>query len=286
MNHYYELAERNLSQYINRIEQFPLLKYEEEINLANKWRYEGDKNAARELVNSNLRYVVPVALRYKKYGLPAFDLIQQGNLGLMVAVQRFDPSRGTRLLKYALFWIRTFIQDFITRSLKIVRIGTTRAERKIIGGAKKAKNNLTLAKKEITNEEIAKELQVDEKYFEEYQKFLNSRNTYLDSPISIDDSRPLLERISSSEDPESILAQKDEEAYRLALLHDAIESLNEREQYIVRERLLTDNPIGLKEIAEKLNISMERVRQIEKRAFEKIKDNITSNKKLLSYQKN
>lgn len=269
-----------LALYIRRVESYPILTEDEEYSLARRWRYEGDIEAARQLALCNLRYVVPIAYRYHKtFSLPLFDLIQEGNVGVMVAVHRFDPEKGVRFLKYAIYWIKAFIQDYVRRFLKIVKIGTTRLERKLLSGMKKLKNTVLMREKD-KNERLAGEEKLEDKLDLKEEEFIKFKRLLAQDEVSLDfsyskddgsDSRPLLEKIATTQDPESILAQKDEEAYSFGMLYEAIDLLDSREKFVIHNRYISEEPKTLREIASHLNISTERVRQLENKALKKIK---------------
>lgn len=262
--------------YLNEINKIPSLSEEEEFKLSSTYKKTGDLLAAQKLVTSHLKLVAKIAMSYKGYGLPIVELVSEGNLGLMQAVKKFDPQKGFRLSTYAIWWIKAAIQEYVLRSWSLVKIGTTAAQKKLFFNLGKIKRKIhTLESRKISAadyEFIAKELDVTEKEVREMDLRMN-QDYSLDDPISNnEDSISLLEIIPTSEhDQETLLANYEEGKQNTEYLMLAIKELNDREQYIIQERRLSENPMTLEQLSAKYNISKERVRQIEERALEKMK---------------
>jgi RNA polymerase sigma-32 factor len=258
----------SLALFRREIRRFPRLSREEEYRLAKRWRENRDREAARALVCANLYSVVAIAREYRHFGLPEMDLVQEGTIGLMHAVKRFDPDRGFRLITYASWWIRAAIHDFILRSWSIVRVGTTKLQRKIFAGLKRAKEAIA-AMEGKGRGEVAERYGISEHAYQE------AVNAYLQRDISIDadeEGRALVEALPSPEpDPEQKVLTEDWRNYQNRSLMAALSTLPARDQLIVRRRHLSETPASLKELAAELGISIERVRQLEARALQKIK---------------
>jgi RNA polymerase sigma-32 factor len=229
--------------------------------------------AAEKLVVSNLRFVVKIAHEYRNYGVKLADLIQEGNIGLMHAVKKFDPYKGYRLISYAVWWIRAYIQNFIIKSWSLVKIGTTQAQRKLFFKLGQAKRKLeALSQKNPEFGEIAESLGVKETEIEEMDQRLTYRDLSLDSYISGEGETSHLDNLTyKGEDQETSLIKKEEMDIVKRNIAGALTNLNERESYIVRHRIMTDSPITLQEIGNKYNITRERARQIEKQALKKLR---------------
>lgn len=275
----------NLKRYLNEVYKVPVLTNEEEIKYA-KLKEEGDLNAAKILISSHLRLVVKIAFLYKRYGLPLMDLIAEGNIGLMKAVKDFTLTKGCKLATYAMWWIRASIQDFILKSWSLVKIGTTAAQKKLFFNLSKIKNKILFYnQKELTNDNIsyiANELNVPEYEVKTMDMRLSKHDISLNkSSKKVDDeNREIGELVPSKYGtPESILISKDTENKRKILLQNAINTLNDREKEIFICRKLTENPLTLKDLSKKYNISGERIRQIEEGALKKIKDFIINSGK-------
>lgn len=272
-------SEDNLSRYLKEIRKFPLLTGEEEFMLAKRWQNHGDIDAAHKLVTSHLRLVAKIAAGYRGYGLPLSELISEGNIGMMQAVKRFDPDRGFRLVTYAIWWIRAAIQEYILHSWSLVKIGTTAAQKKLFFNLRNLKNQMqaiddgTLTPENV--ESIAKHLNVPEADV----VMMNSRLTCLDYSLNVPIRTDMTEEwqdwlVDETETQEIKLAAKQEHQYRKQLLNQAIEILNERESYIFTHRALSEEPMTLESLSHQLGISRERVRQIEMKAFDKIRKSI------------
>lgn len=276
-----------LQKYISDIRKFPILTADEELALALQWRDFHNKDSAHKLVTSHLRLVVAAAHKYKGYGLPILDLIAEGNIGLMQAVKKFDPDKGFRLATYAMWWIRAAIQDYILRSWSLVKIGTTMAQKKLFFGLGKAKRQIeAFDSGELHPEDvkqISENLDVPEFEVVNMNRRLIGGDASLDTPINEDESSTSWgEMLPSNEASQEIaLSTKQEEDFRHLLLEKALEEMPQREREILTARRLTDPPIILDELSEKFEISRERVRQIENRAYERLKENMQ--KLLITY---
>lgn len=271
-----------LYSYMEKIKQFPVLTDEEEAKLIQNFKEKGDLQAAQKLITSHLRLSLKIALTYRRYGLPVSDLISEANIGLMQAVKKFDTSKKVRLSTYAILWIKAALNDFVLRSWSLVKIGTVAAQKKLFYNLSKIKARLGLYEnKELEPQvvkQIAHELVVDEKDVVEMNQRL-SGDTSLNSVVGNSDDESI-EKIDlltdKSQNIEGRLAQKQEANFRRKILLEGLSRLNEREQYIVKNRMLTEEPETLEDIGSKFNISRERVRQIEKRAFEKLSAEVKS----------
>lgn len=270
------LEDGGLHAYLEQIRQFPVLSEDEEISLIQAFKERGDLQAAQKLITSHLRLAVKIALTYRRYGLPTADLISEANIGLMQAVKKFDTAKNVRLSTYAILWIKAALNDFVLRSWSLVKIGTVAAQKKLFYNLGRIKARLGLYdNKELEPsvvKQIAGELVVDEKDVVEMNRRLSGDSSLNTSVRGSDDEN--VERIDlladKSENIEARLAGKQEAEYKRQILLQSIAKLNEREQFIVKNRMLTDNPLTLDDIGNRFNISRERVRQIEKRAFEKL----------------
>lgn len=263
-----------LELYISEINRFPILKADEEFQLAVRFKKHNDMEAAEKLVVSNLRFVVKIAHKYRSYGIALTDLIQEGNIGLMHAVKKFDPYKGYKLLSYAVWWIRAYIQNFIIRSWSLVKIGTTQTQRKLFFKLGEARRRLeTISQKNPEFREIAESLGVREDEVKEMDLRLTHRDLSLDAPIdSEDESRTIIGCLPyEGEDQETMLIKKEHGDLVKRNIAGALAKLNERESYIIRNRVMADNPETLQEIGNRYNITRERARQIEKRALKKLR---------------
>ena len=271
----FEAPGSDINAYISSVHQFPLLSEEKELELANRLQKNKDLDAARELVLSHLRVVVSVSRQYLNYGLSQGDIIQEGNIGLMKAVRRFDPQRGVRLYSFAIHWIKAEINEFVLKNWKIVKIATTKAQRKLFFNLRSLKNKLgydTSLNSEDA-ESIAESLNVSkDDVFEMNQRLIST-----DSPLEGTSGSigPIDYLTHDNSDPAEITANNQEASYDFNLLHNAISKLDERSQSIISERWLKpqngSKSKTLKEIACELNISAERVRQIESNALKSLK---------------
>lgn len=265
----------NLSRYLQEIRKFPLLTREEEFMFAKNWAEQGDVKAAHRMVTSHLRLVAKIAMGYRGYGLPLGELISEGNVGLMQAVKKFDPDRGFRLATYAMWWIKASIQEYVLHTWSLVKIGTTAAQKKLFFNLRKMKGQIkALEDGDMTPENVAfisEALNVPEGDVISMNRRLTAPDSSLNAPLRIDGEGEWQDwLVDDSPTQEDILGDQQELDGRRQLLAGAIKTLNERERHIFNERRLTENPKTLEELSEEYNISRERVRQIEVRAFEKV----------------
>jgi RNA polymerase sigma-32 factor len=271
-------GEQSLNRYLAEIRKFPVLTAEQEYMLAKRYREHGDPEAAAQLVTSHLRLVAKIAMGYRGYGLPMADLISEGNVGLMQGVKKFDPDRGFRLATYAMWWIKAAIQEYILRSWSLVKMGTTAAQKKLFFNLRRMKKNLEayedadLHPEDVTR--IANDLGVPEQEVVNMnRRMMLGGDGSLNAPMRggeegsgewqdwLADDRPL---------PDEAVAEAEELQLRQEMLAEAMQSLNERERHILTERRLTDKPQTLEELSQTYDVSRERIRQIEVRAFEKL----------------
>jgi RNA polymerase sigma-32 factor len=266
------LQDNNLEKYMSEVRKYPLLSREEEHALATRYRDTGDIDAARRLVVSNLRFVVKVAHEFRGYGMRLLDLIQEGNIGLMVAVKKFDPSRGYRLISYAVWWIRAYMKSFALAGWSTVKVGTTEAGRRLFFSLRKAKAKLTGKNGDApTKEELAHELEVDVGDVEEMELRLAARDFSLDAEAPNAGGTHLDSLPSPGQSQEERYAEEESRAIVARSVGAAIEKLTDKERYIVEQRFMEDPPKTLNEIGEEFGITRERVRQLEARALEKIR---------------
>ena len=268
-------AEGNLSRYLQDIRKFPMLTPDEEYMLARRWADHGDTEAAHKLVTSHLRLVAKIAMGYRGYGLPVAELISEGNVGMMQAVKRFDPERGFRLATYAMWWIRASIQEYILHSWSLVKIGTTAAQKKLFFNLRKLKGQLQAIEDGDMSPEnvsaIARQLDVPEQDVINMNRRLTSPDHSLNAPLRVDGEGEWQDwLVDEDQDQERDYAENEELELRRRLLMKGMECLNEREQHILTERRLSDEPKTLEELSQEYGVSRERVRQIEVRAFEKL----------------
>ncbi|HPK22233.1 MAG TPA: RNA polymerase sigma factor RpoH [Smithella sp.] len=261
-----------LNLYIAEINRFPLLTAEEEFKLAVRLKKYNDVSAAEKLIVSNLRFVVKIAHEYRNYGFKLSDLIQEGNIGLIHAVKKFDPYKGYRLISYAVWWIRAYIQNYLIRSWSIVKIGTTQAQRKLFFKLNQTKKELeNLSRKNPEFSEIATSLGVKDSEVEEMDLRMGARDVSLHEIINDESSNSHIDFLAyEGDDQEVSLIKKEEKSLVQRNIAGALANLNERESYIILNRVMSDNPKTLQEIGEKYNISRERARQIEKQALKKM----------------
>ena len=274
-------SEGNLAIYLQEIKKFPILTAEEEYMLAKRYKEHGDTEAAHKLVTSHLRLVAKIAMGYRGYGLPVTDLISEGNVGIMQAVKKFDPERGFRLATYAMWWIRAQIQEYVLHSWSLVKIGTTAAQKKLFFNLKKLKNQLSsIDSGDLSPEnarEIATRLNVKEGEVLDMNNRLFSGDQSLNVQVGDEGDTEWQDMLVDSNDThDNLIANKDELKYRKKIFEQAIEILNEREKEIITLRKLQDKPVKLEELSKKFNISRERVRQIEEKAFEKLQKQVSA----------
>lgn len=263
----------SIETYVQRVQGFPVLTLEEEQALTRRFYEEGDIEAARELIMAHLRFVVRVANGYMGYGLPLADLIQEGNIGLMKAVKRFNPNMGVRLVSFAVHWIKAEIHEFIIRNWRIVKVATTKAQRKLFFNLRNAKKRLGwFTKEEVAA--VAKDLNVAPKDVLEMESRLNAQDAAFD-PYESDDEDIIQAPAHYLEDKSQLLEQSfaanDNDTYEKNSLYEALDQLDERSREILSARWLVDKKATLQDLAERYQISAERVRQIEKMAIDKLK---------------
>ena len=267
--------EQGLNRYMQDIRKFPLLEPEEEYMLAKRWVDHQDATAAQKMVTSHLRLAAKLAMGYRGYGLPQAEVISEANVGLMQAVKRFDPEKGFRLATYAMWWIRASIQEYILRSWSLVKLGTTSAQKKLFFNLRRLKGQMAALEegdlKPEQVEKIARVLQVPEADVVSMNRRLASPDNSLNAPVRADSEGEWQDwLVDESESQESELAERQDMTNRRALLGEALKTLNDRERHILIERRLKDEATTLEELSQQYNISRERVRQIEVRAFEKL----------------
>ena len=274
-------AESGLSHYLDEIRRFPMLEPQEEYILARSWREHGDREAAHKLVTSHLRLVAKLAMGYRGYGLPISEVISEGNVGLMQAVKRFEPEKGFRLATYAMWWIKAAIQEYILRSWSLVKMGTTANQKKLFFNLRKAKSKISaLEEGDMRPDQvqlIAKRLGVTEQDVVDMNRRLGG-DASLNAPIRDDGESGEWQDwlVDDALSQERTLAESEESDNRHKALVSALDVLNERERRIFEARRLADDPITLEELAAEFNVSRERVRQIEVRAFEKVQKAVKS----------
>ncbi len=261
-----------LDLYINEINRFALLTPEEEFKLAVRLKKYNDMEAAEKLIVSNLRFVVKIAHEYRNYGFKLADLIQEGNIGLIHAVKKFDPYKGYRLISYAVWWIRAYIQNYLIKSWSIVKIGTTQAQRKLFFKLSQAKKQLeSISKTKPEFAEIASSLGVKSSEVAEMDLRMGSRDVSLHEFIGDDGENSHIDFLAfEGENQEVSLIKNEERSLVKQNITAALTTLNERETYIILNRVMADNPETLQKIGDKYNITRERARQIEKQALKKV----------------
>ncbi|MGE4500058.1 RNA polymerase sigma factor RpoH [Hydrogenovibrio thermophilus] len=266
---------QNLESYLRTVQTIPQLSAEEERTLAEQLYYQQDLEAARQLILSSLRYVVPIARSYKGYGLPLGDIIQEGNIGLMKAVKRFNPAENVRLMTFAVHWVRAEINEYVIRNWRIVKTATTKAQRKLFFKLRSTKKSLEwFGDKDA--DAVAEELGVTRKDVLEMETRLYGQDMSVDLPSDDDESPaknyPVL--VSPELDPETQLVNESQADYELNQMKQALLSLDERSRDILQQRWLSESKTGLKELSEKYGVSMERIRQIEQQAMKKLRSNM------------
>ncbi len=264
----------SLSMYLNELRKYPLLSKEEELKIAQKYFETKDPAAAQKLVQANLRFVVKIAAEYAKFSSRMIDLIQEGNVGLMHAVKEYNPSKGARLITYAVWWIRGYIQEYLMRQFSMVRIGTTANQRKLFYQLQKQKQDLEKMMSEESLKELSVKLGIPEDEIVEMSKRLSGRDVSLDKPIGDDDSvslGSLLKKDDGSLPLDDQMALEEQIIILKKSIDQIYDSLNDKEKILLSERILNDEPLTLQEIGEKYGISREAVRQNEVRLIQKIK---------------
>ena len=269
---------QNLEAYVSSVQNIAILTPEEEKRLAEDLYYRNDLEAARQLVMAHLRFVVHIARGYSGYGLPQADLIQEGNVGLMKAVRKFNPEVGVRLISFAVHWIKSEMHEYIIKNWKIVKVATTKAQRKLFFNLRSQKKELNW----LTDDEIktiSDELGVDEKSVKEMESRLSSTDMSFDPPTEANDEEasfsPAGFLADETKDPADLIEREDSEEYSHELLHKALSALDSRSKEILIDRWLQDQKLTLHELADKYGVSAERIRQIEKAAMEKVKSYIS-----------
>jgi len=265
----------SMERYLAELSNHPILSREEEYKLAMRYRKKRDLDSARKLITSNLRFVVKIANEYRNYGLNPMDLIQEGNIGLMQAVKRFDPTKGYRLISYAVWWIRAYVQNYIIKSWSLVKVGTTQAQRKLFYKLRSEKQKMDIGDVTLSHEDyknLAKELGVSDQAVIEMDQRMGSKDLSLDAEINGDGEITHLDFLMDDvTNQEELVTKAQEEDEVKKGLETALKSLKERERFVIENRILNDTPLTLEELGKKLNLSRERVRQIENTALKKIK---------------
>jgi RNA polymerase sigma-32 factor len=270
-------AEGGLSRYLQEIRKFPMLEPDEEFMLAKRYKEHGDPAAAQRLITSHLRLVAKIAMGYRGYGLPISEVISEGNVGLMHAVKRFEPDKGFRLATYAMWWIRAAIQEYVLRSWSLVKIGTTAAQKRLFFNLRKIKGQIAALDDGALHPDQIKQIATTLSVSEQDVVSMNQRLTgdaSLNAPMRADEGASEWQDwlVDETPDQETRLGESEEYVERMGLLTDAMRDLNDREKAIFQARRLRDNPATLEELAQEYNVSRERIRQIEVRAFEKVQE--------------
>lgn len=271
------IKEGGLDTYIGEINRIPLLSRDEEMALARRYRDDGDISAAHRLVTSNLRFVVKVAHEYRRYGFKLLDLIQEGNMGLMTAVKKFDPEKGYRLISYAVWWIRSHIQSFVLRNWSLVKLGTGHSKRRLFRRLRSAKAKLD---QELggntegvdTRAMLAERLNVSEADVSEMEMRLAARDFSLDAPMGEEGDTAYVDMLESVDaNQEQNVAESQERELLASAIEDAKDGLNDREAYILENRLMSDEPQTLAEVGQHFGVTRERARQIEGKLLGKLR---------------
>ena len=273
--------EGGLSRYLQEIRKFPMLEPNEEYMLAKAWKERGDSEAAHKMVTSHLRLVAKIAMGYRGYGLPVGELIAEGNVGMMQAVKRFEPEKGFRLSTYAMWWIRAAIQEYVLRTWSLVKMGTTAAQKKLFFNLRKIKGQIeAIEEGDLTAEHvntIQTKLGVSEQEVINMNRRMTTPDHSLNAPMRADTEGEWMDWLEDdTPNQETVYAENEELSRRKEMLTSAMDCLNEREKHILTERRLREDPLTLEDLSQEYNISRERVRQIEVRAFEKIQKAVKS----------
>ncbi|MAC61892.1 MAG: RNA polymerase sigma factor RpoH [SAR116 cluster bacterium] len=276
--------EGNLSSYMEQIKKFPLLEVKEEYMLAKAWKNQGDVKAAHKLVTSHLRLVAKIASGYRGYGLPISDLISEGNIGMMHAVKRFEPEKGFRLATYAMWWIKASIQEYILRSWSLVKIGTTAAQKKLFFNLKKIKSKISAIEEgDLTPEQVDKistELSVSKKEVVSMNRRISGSDYSLNAPVTDDGQGEWQDWLEDeTQNQEASFAETEEYLIKKNIMNEALQVLSEREKDIICERQLSEKPLTLEDLSIRYDVSRERIRQIEAKAFEKLQNEMKSKAK-------
>ncbi|MDX1974633.1 MAG: RNA polymerase sigma factor RpoH [Rickettsiales bacterium] len=269
-----------LRRYLQDITKFPVLEPQEEYELSKRWREQGDVNAAHRLVTSHLRLVAKIAFRYRGYGLPMGELIAEGNIGMMQAVKRFEPDRGFRLSTYAIWWIKAAIQEYILRSWSLVKISSSATQKRLFFNLRKLKKKIGAVEGQLTDEQagdIARMLDVSQEDVRAMDQRMTASDVFLNSTVSADSDDQKMDYLADTrDDQETMLAAHQESSNNHLLLQQALATLSDRERDIIERRRLKEDPDTLEDLSQSYNISRERVRQIEVRAFEKLQKEMTT----------
>ncbi|GAA3965944.1 RNA polymerase sigma factor RpoH [Allohahella marinimesophila] len=264
----------NLESYVQAVNSVAVLSAEEERDLALRYHEEGELDAARQLVLAHLRFVVHIARSYSGYGLPLADLVQEGNIGLMKAVKRFDPHYGVRLVSFAVHWVKAEMHEYILKNWRIVKVATTKAQRKLFFNLRSSKKKLAwLSQDEV--KAVAEDLGVNEKVVMEMESRMSGQDTAFDAFSDDDDDAAYLAPASyledSSRDPARLLESENWEEDSTSRLHTALTRLDDRSKDILQKRWLSDEKSTLHDLADEYGVSAERIRQLEKNAMKKIR---------------
>jgi len=270
-------SEGGLSRYLQEIRKFPMLEPDEEYMLAKRYKEHEDPSAAQKLITSHLRLVAKIAMGYRGYGLPISEVISEGNVGLMHAVKRFEPEKGFRLATYAMWWIRAAIQEYVLRSWSLVKIGTTAAQKRLFFNLRKIKGQIAALDDGNLHPDQIKQIATTLNVSESDVVSMNQRlsgDASLNAPMRADEGASEWQDwlTDDSPDQETTLGESEEFTERMGLLTNAMQDLNEREKAIFQARRLREEPATLEELAQEYNVSRERIRQIEVRAFEKVQE--------------
>ena len=273
------VEENGIYAYLEQIKKFPVLTEDEEKKLITDFQTKGDLLVAQKLITSHLRLAAKIALTYRRYGLPMSDVISEANLGLMQAVKKFDMDKKVRLATYAIWWIKAAVNDYILRSWSLVKIGTVAAQKKLFYNLSRIKARLGLYENKELEPKVVKaiahELMVDEKDVTEMNRRIGGDSSLNVSVGDDEDGHEKIDMIvDRRENIEAKISARQEQAYKARILAQCMKKLDEREQYIIKNRMLTENPSTLDDIGTHFNISRERVRQIEKKAFDKLSSEV------------
>ena len=272
-------SENDIYPYLKKINQFPMLTDEEEKKLAIDWLKNGNTKAAQKLVTSHLRLVAKIAMGYRGYGLPLFDLISEGNLGLIQAIRKFDPDKGFRLATYAIWWIRASIQEYVLHSWSLVKIGTTAAQKKLFFNLRRLRNQLKKYEEGyLTNDQIksiSQDLGVTEDEVKQMEGRVFNQDFSLNTPLNDENDSEWIDQVEDDNiDVVARVEERDELDKRKALYNQAVKKLEPRELEILTARRLDEEPKTLEDLSQKYSISRERVRQIENKAIKKLQEEI------------
>ena len=273
--------EQGLNRYLQEIRKFPMLEPEQEYMLAKRWAEEGDTEAAHKMVTSHLRLAAKIAMGYRGYGLPQAEVISEANVGLMQAVKKFDPEKGFRLATYAMWWIRAAIQEYVLRSWSMVKLGTTSAQKKLFFNLRKAKNRIGALEEGDLRPENVERIANDLGVTEEEVTSMNRRMSGGDASLNVmvgqdgDSSTQWQDWLADDDaDQAEDYAERDEYQTRISMMAEAMDVLNDREKDILTQRRLNEETVTLEDLSAKYDVSRERIRQIEVRAFEKLSQRV------------